>query len=83
MIAKSIKGTSLEEIKTELQASMADGFKPTLAIAFVSVKQDRQAICEILDDEGISIFGATTNGGFMDDQVPSKELPRSGSRYCK
>lgn len=69
MIAKSIKGTSPEEIKTELQASMADGFKPTLAIAFVSVKQDRQTICKILGDADIAIFGATTNGGFMDDQV--------------
>lgn len=69
MIAKSIKGTSSEEIKTELQASMADGFKPTLAIAFVSIKQDRNAICEVLDEAGLAIFGATTNGGFMDEQV--------------
>ncbi|SDA87489.1 Uncharacterized conserved protein, contains FIST_N domain [Algoriphagus alkaliphilus] len=69
MIAKSIKGTSLEEIKSALQQSMSDGFSPTLAIAFVSVKQDRQAICEVLDEAGLAIFGATTNGGFMDDQV--------------
>lgn len=69
MKAKSIKGSSPSEIKTALQLSMADGFKPTLAIAFVSVKQDRKAICEILDDVGLAIFGATTNGGFMDDQV--------------
>jgi hypothetical protein len=69
MIAKSIKGTSLEEIKSALQQSMSDGFNPTLAIAFVSVKQDRQAICEVLDEAGLAIFGATTNGGFMDDQV--------------
>ena len=69
MKAKSIKGTSAEEIKSALQQSMADGFRPTLAIAFVSVKQDRKAICQLLDEAGIAIFGATTNGGFMDDQV--------------
>lgn len=69
MIAKSIKGTSPEEIKSALKQSMTDGFSPTLAIAFVSIKQDRHAICEILDDAGLAIFGATTNGGFMDDQV--------------
>lgn len=69
MKAKSIKGTSAEEIKSALHQSLGDGFKPTLAIAFVSVKQDRKAICEVLDEAGLSIFGATTNGGFMDDQV--------------
>ena len=56
MQAKSIKGISPEEIKTALQQSMADnlppgqaGFKPTLAIVFLSVKQDRDAICKILE----------------------------------
>lgn len=69
MKAKSIKGTSAEEIKSALQQSLGDGFKPTLAIVFVSVKQDRKAICEVLDEADLAIFGATTNGGFMDDQV--------------
>jgi len=69
MKAKSIKGTSPEEIKSALKQSLTDGFSPTLAIAFVSVKQDRNAICQVLDKAGLAIFGATTNGGFMDDQV--------------
>ena len=34
MKAKSIKGKSPEEIKAALEQSMADGFKPTLAIVF-------------------------------------------------
>ena len=42
MQAKSIKGNSTEEITTELQTSMEDGFIPTLAIVFLSVAQDRQ-----------------------------------------
>ena len=44
MKAKSIKGKSTEEVKTALENSMEDGFKPTLAIAFISKSQDRTAI---------------------------------------
>jgi hypothetical protein len=69
MRAKSFNGTSPEEIKTVLAQSIADGFSPTLAIALVSVKQDRAAICKVLDDAGIAIFGATTNGAFVNDIV--------------
>jgi hypothetical protein len=46
---------------------MQDRFKPTLAIVFLSISQDRKSICEILDQEGIEIFGATTNGEFIDE----------------
>lgn len=34
MKAKSIKGKSPEEIKAALAPSMADGYKPTLAVVF-------------------------------------------------
>jgi hypothetical protein len=67
MKAKSIKGKSPAEIKSALEISMADGFKPTLAIVFLSVSQDRNAICKLLDDKDISIFGATTSGEFIDE----------------
>ena len=65
MKAKSIKGKSLEEIQSALQHSISDGFKPTVAVVFISVKQDRKAICEILHDEGIDIVGATSCGEFI------------------
>ena len=48
MKAKSIKGKSTEEIRAALEKSMADRFKPTLAIVFISVKQDREAISKLL-----------------------------------
>jgi hypothetical protein len=67
MKAKSIKGISTEEIKTALAESMADGFMPTLALVFLSVNQDRKAICKILDEHDIAIFGATTSGEFIDE----------------
>lgn len=69
MNAKSIKGKSTEEIKSALEKSMGDGFKPTLAIVFLSVAQDRNAVCTILDEAGIAIFGSTTNGEFIDEET--------------
>lgn len=69
MNAKSIKGKSTEEIQAALQQSMADGFKPTLAIVFISVKQDRGAVSKLLDDNEIQIFGATTAGEFIDGEI--------------
>ncbi len=47
---------------------MGDGFRPTLAIAFVSVRQNRQAVCELLQEKGIDILGATSSGEFTDGQ---------------
>lgn len=67
MKAKSIKGKSTEEIQSALENSIADGFKPTLAIVFLSVSQDRAAISKLLDAHGIAIFGATTSGEFIDE----------------
>ncbi len=69
MQAKSIKGNSPEEIKAELQQSMADGFKPTLAFVFISIKQEWDAISAMLDEAGISIFGATSGGEFIDGDI--------------
>jgi hypothetical protein len=67
MKAKSIKGKSPEEIQEALQNSMAESFKPTLAVVFLSISQDRNAVVKILDEAGIRVFGATTNGEFTDE----------------
>lgn len=69
MKAKSIKGKTSEEIQSALDQINADGFKPTLAIVFISVKQDREAISRLLDEKGIQIFGATTAGEFIDGEI--------------
>ncbi len=66
MQAKSIQGNSPKEIQIALQDCTVDGFKPTLAILFVSVKMDRDAICNILQEQGIDIMGATSCGEFID-----------------
>lgn len=69
MKAKAINGNSAEEIKKLLAGSINERFKPTLALVFLSVSQDRKAICEVLNDAGIAIFGATTNGEFIDGEL--------------
>ncbi|MEO8112299.1 MAG: FIST N-terminal domain-containing protein, partial [Ginsengibacter sp.] len=74
MKAKSIKGKSTEEIKNALRETMDGKFKPTLAIVFISVKQDREAISKLLDEKGIQIFGATTAGEFIDGEIEEASI---------
>jgi hypothetical protein len=69
MKAKSIKGKSPEEIQSALTESIADGFKPTLAIIFLSVKLDLYSICEIFNEKGITIFGSTAAGEFINGEL--------------
>jgi hypothetical protein len=65
MRAKSIKGKSPEEIQSALQQSMGDGFTPTLAIVFISVKQNRHALINLLKSEGLDVIGATSCNEFI------------------
>ena len=70
MKAKSIKGKSVEEIKAALEESMATarpddpvgrGYLPTVAIVFISIKQDRNSICDLLTEHNIDVIGATSS----------------------
>jgi hypothetical protein len=74
MKAKSIKGKSTEEVINKLEQSMSDVFKPTLAIVFISVNQDLQAINKLLDEKAIQIFGATTAGEFTDGEIEAGSI---------
>ncbi len=69
MQAKSIKGNSTEEIKSAFENCLTDGYRPTLAFVFISIKQDREFVRELLDQKGIQIFGATTGGEFIDGEI--------------
>lgn len=74
MKAKSIKGKSPEEISAALTVSMGDGFKPTLALVFISVKQDIATIISILDRKNIQIFGATSSGEISDSDISHEAI---------
>ncbi len=74
MNAKSIKGKSTEDINATLSEIIDGNFKPTLAIVFLSVQQDREAISQLLHDKGIQIFGATTAGEFVDGEIEAGSI---------
>ncbi len=69
MKAKSIKGTDLKTMEAAFRESTADGFSPTLAIVFTSVKQDIDATMHFFGSRDIELFGATTHGEFIDAEV--------------
>ncbi|MEO7562189.1 MAG: FIST N-terminal domain-containing protein, partial [Ferruginibacter sp.] len=66
MQAKSIKGKSTQEIKAALEESISRGYQPTIAFVFMSIKQDRDAICSLLAGENIDTIGATSSVEFID-----------------
>lgn len=69
MISKTIKANSTKAITIEIDNATTDGFKPTLAIAFLSIKQDWKAVRNALDKKGIAVFGSTTSGEFIDGDI--------------
>lgn len=74
MLAKSIKGKSIQEIKSALANCMADGYKPTLAFIFLSIRHSTEALCAMLDDLGIAVFGATTSAEFTEAGVETEGI---------
>jgi hypothetical protein len=74
MKAKSIKGKSIEDIKSGLANSKADGYKPTLAFVFLSIRHNSNALCTLLDDQGIAVFGATTSAEFTEEGVETEGI---------
>ncbi|MFC3416127.1 FIST signal transduction protein [Algoriphagus hitonicola] len=74
MKAKTIKGNSTAEIKKAFETALEDGFTPTLAIVFLSITQDRVAICQLLEQKDIAIFGATTAGEFIDGEIGDESV---------
>lgn len=71
MKAKSINGKSIEEIENALRDSMLDGFRPTLAIVFISKSLDWQSVKKKLDEKNIAVYGCTTHGEFIDEEPQS------------
>jgi hypothetical protein len=69
MKAKSIKGKTAAEIKAELETSMADSFKPTVAVVFIAVEPELAPIRTLFTEKGIQIFGASSGTNFTDGDV--------------
>lgn len=74
MKARSIKGKTTAEIKTILEANMADGFQPTLAIVFIEADNEREAIAKLLSEKNIAIFGCSTGSNFTDGEIENDTI---------
>lgn len=74
MKAKSIKGKYPGDIESAIQQGIIKGFKPTLTFVFVSIKNDIDAVCTMLDRQGVQIFGATTGGEFIDGDISAGSI---------
>ena len=68
MQVKTIKGNSAQEIETLLNAATAADLKPTLAIVFLAKEDAVPGVTELLDKNGISIFGVSSFGHFIDKE---------------
>lgn len=73
MTSKSIYGADSSEIKIALENSLKDGFSPTVAVVFISVTQDREAIRQLFKDHNIEILGATSCGEFTNESETKGE----------
>ncbi len=74
MKAKTLKAKTPDEVRSQLDQCMSDDYKPTLALVFLSIKQDKKAICNILGKKQIAVFGATTAGEFIDEEISQGEI---------
>jgi len=74
MKAKTISGASTLEILKALENAMEDGYTPTLALVFISIKQDRKAIRDVLSSKDIDVVGATSSVEFIAGQQSDGEI---------
>lgn len=74
MTAVTLKGKSTKDIFSQLNQIISDTYKPTLAIVFLSVEQDLQAITGLLSAQNIQVFGATTSGEFTDGDIENGSI---------
>lgn len=74
MKAKSIKGKSIEEISAALNESISDGYKPTLAFVFITSVANATPVCELLDEEGIGVFGISSSEKFTEQGLEQDDI---------
>lgn len=72
MRVRTLHGRSAEEIRAGLRALTADGFAPSLAIAFAATDHVKAGIGRVIGQTGVAVFGASTSG----------ELLATGAEEC-
>ena len=74
MIAKTIKGRSVEDVLNSVEEVIRSGHKVSLAIVFVSIQQDYKELSKKLDSKGIYLFVSTTAGEFIDGTIEEHSI---------
>ncbi|MDQ6609875.1 MAG: FIST C-terminal domain-containing protein [Bacteroidota bacterium] len=74
MKAKSITGKSTEDIQSALAEITKDGFKPTLAFVFITNIANATPVCELMDKEGIAVFGISTSEKFNEQGLEPDDI---------
>lgn len=74
MKSHSIKGKDTEEVKTAISKLIAAGFRPTLAIVFISAKKELDSLLRWFLQSGIQVFGASSSSEFVDSNIGSDSI---------
>ena len=74
MNAVSIKAPNYKTVVKKIEVELNNGFTPSLAIVFLSIKHDDQEIAAYLNSKGIQVFGATTSGEFIDGTIEEHSI---------
>jgi len=74
MKAKSIKGKTASEIKSALDSTMNNGYRPTVAVVFIAVDNELEVIRKLFTEKGIQIFGSSSGGNFIDEEVEADAI---------
>jgi hypothetical protein len=69
MTARTLHAASSETLLDQIEAARADGFTPTLILAFVHLRHDLKAAVARLKAFGVPFLGASTDGGITDGAV--------------
>jgi len=71
MKAKSFRVESIDEIEEALAGELSDGYAPTLAFVFMTEGPDFKMALAPFEARDIAVFGATSNGEFIDGELSS------------
>jgi len=74
MKAKSIKGKTAADIISYLDKVIEEGLRPTVAIIFIAVESEREVVSSAFKERGIEIFGASSGGNFIDEEIESDAI---------
>lgn len=74
MKAIPIHTKSVKAIDGKIKEAIGEEYSPTLAIVFMSIAHDIDQVIDILKKYGVKIFGVTTHGEFINDEIEKESI---------